>query len=102
MPVLNAPSGLRYPMSVSALPGHAVIALMGPGVSSGLDSGRLVMGETSAGLHGIVAGDVVELIAFNGSVVSLAVSSVVPDSACGLCYVGVCLIGACDHRVLAV
>jgi len=38
------------------------------------------MGETSAGLHGIVAGDVVELIAFNGSVVSLAVSSVVADS----------------------
>ncbi|MGA1550814.1 MAG: M15 family metallopeptidase [Ilumatobacteraceae bacterium] len=80
VPVLNAPSGLRYPMSVSALPEHAVIALMGPGVSSGLDAGRMVMGETSAGLHGIVAGDVVELIAFNGSVVSLAVSSVVPDS----------------------
>ena len=80
VPVLNAPSGLRYPMSVSALPEHAVIALMGPGVSSGLDAGRMVMGETSAGLHGIVAGDVVELIAFNGSVVSLAVSSVVADS----------------------
>jgi len=80
VPVLNAPPGLRYPMSVTALPEHAVIGLMGPTVSAGLDAGRMVMGATSAGLHGIVAGDVVELIAFNGSVVSLAVSSVVSDT----------------------
>ena len=70
-------------MSVTALPLDSIGVAMGRDVSSFISSGMVVMGETSASLTGAQAGDVLELIAADGSTVALTVGRVAPDAEVG-------------------
>ena len=78
------PAGMWvFPMSVTALPLDSIGVAMGRDVSSFISSGMVVMGETSASLTGAQAGDVLELIAADGSTVALTVGRVAPDAEVG-------------------
>ncbi len=78
------PAGFWYfPMSVTALPIDSIGAAMGREVSKIVSAGQVVMGETSASLSGAVAGDVLDLVAGDGSIVQFQVGRVAPDAEVG-------------------
>ena len=81
--IQQAPDGFAYPMSTTALPPEAVGALMGRNVSGILAQGQVVMGATTANLRGAKAGDVVDVVAANGSVVSFTIGMVASDAVVG-------------------
>ena len=79
-----APLGSWYfPTSVTALPMEAMGAAMGREVSKIISVGQVVMGQTSASLSGAVAGDVLDLVAADGSIVHFQVGRVAPDADVG-------------------
>ena len=78
------PAGFWYfPTSVTALPLDSIGAAMGREVSKFVSAGQVVVGETSAGLTGAVAGDVLDLVAGDGSIVQFRVGRVAPDAEVG-------------------
>jgi D-alanyl-D-alanine carboxypeptidase len=79
---LPAP-GFAYPMGTTVLPPEAVGNTMGPDVSANLAPDALVMGQTSAGLRGAQAGDVVSLVAGWGGIVWFRIAAVYPDARIG-------------------
>ncbi|MGK2929186.1 MAG: hypothetical protein ACSLFO_06365, partial [Acidimicrobiales bacterium] len=83
VPVQLPAAGFSYPMGTTVLPPDAVGALMGRDVSALLAPDALVMGSTTAGLRGAQAGDVLQLVAGNGSVVSFRVAAVLLDARVG-------------------
>ncbi len=79
-----APAGFWYfPMSVTALPIDSIGAAMGREVSKFVSAGQVVVGETSASLSGAVAGDVLDLVSGDGSIVQFRVGRVAPDAEVG-------------------
>ena len=72
-----------FPTGVTVLPIEAVGAVMGRVVSGVLAQGAVVMSATTASLRGARAGDVVDLVAQDGSLRSFAVGMVVPDDLVG-------------------
>ena len=56
---------------------------MGRGVSSIVGANQVVMGETSASLSGAQAGDLIDLVAANGSIVEFRIGRVAPDAEIG-------------------
>jgi D-alanyl-D-alanine carboxypeptidase len=82
-PVQLPASGFAYPMGTTVLPSVAVGALMGGDVSALLAPDALVMGATTAGLRGAQAGDVLQLVASDGSVVAFRVAAVLLDARVG-------------------
>jgi hypothetical protein len=85
-PIHAAPGPLGswyFPTSVTALPLDSIAAAMGRDVSKIISAGQVVMGETSASLSGAQAGDVLHLIAANGSTVQFVVGRVAPDAEVG-------------------
>jgi hypothetical protein len=78
-----APSGYLIPMGVSVLPIDLAQVSMSQRVAQIISSGGVVMGATSAELRGAQAGDVVELQAGDGSLVSLTIGLVAPDTEIG-------------------
>lgn len=86
VPIHAAPGPLGswyFPTSVTALPLDSIAAVMGRDVSKIVSVGQVVMGETSASLSGVQAGDVLHLVAANGSVVQFVVGRVAPDAEVG-------------------
>jgi D-alanyl-D-alanine carboxypeptidase len=86
VPVHEAPgpSGLWYfPVSVTALPLDSIGVAMDRDVSQIISEGMVVMSETSAGLNHAQAGDIVDLVSANGSIVQFIIGSVAPDAEVG-------------------
>jgi len=81
--VQQAPSGHAFPMGTTILPLDAVVDLMGSSVAAVLTSTDIVMSEQTAGLRGARAGDVVDLVASDGTVLAFTIASVVPDEITG-------------------
>ncbi|MGZ4772525.1 MAG: M15 family metallopeptidase [Ilumatobacteraceae bacterium] len=78
------PAGYWYfPMSVTALPIESIGVAMGRDVSSIIGSNMVVMGQTSATLVGAQAGDILDLVAADGSIVQFIVGRVAPDAEVG-------------------
>ena len=78
------PAGFWYfPTAVTALPMEAIGAVLGREVSRYVGAGQVVMGQTSATLTGAQAGDVVDLVAANGSVVAFEIGRIAPDAEIG-------------------
>lgn len=78
-----APPSMQYPMVVTAIPGDAAAAVLGPEVAGVLATGAVVMGETTAGLRGAAVGDVVDLLVAPGAVRSLPIGMIAPDAVVG-------------------
>jgi hypothetical protein len=76
-------NGFTYAMSVTVLPLNAVGPLMGRDIASVLAGGAVVMGQTTADLRDAKAGDVIDLVAASGAVVSFPVGLVVDDAVVG-------------------
>jgi hypothetical protein len=72
-----------FPTSVSALPLDSIGAAMGREVSKIISVGQVVMSETSASFSGAQAGDVVHLVAADGSLVQFLIGRVAPDAEIG-------------------
>ena len=86
VPIHQAPLPLGswyFPTSITAIPLDALGAVMGRGVSSIVGANQVVMGETSASLSGAQAGDLIDLVAANGSIVEFQVGRVAPDAEVG-------------------
>jgi hypothetical protein len=74
--VQQAPPGFRLPMSVTALDPAAIAAVSGRAISGALSVDSVVMGERTAGLRGAQPGDLVDLIAADGSVRTVTISRI--------------------------
>ena len=82
VPVHQAPGPLGswyFPVSVTALPLDSIGVAMSRDVSSIISAGMVVMSETSAGINHAQAGDILDLVAANGSIVQVIVGRVAPD-----------------------
>lgn len=80
----SGPSGLwQFPMSTTVVPVGAAGEVMSGAVAAALAAGQVVMGATSAGLRGAQAGDVIDLVAANGSILSFVIGYVAPDHEVG-------------------
>ncbi len=73
----------QFPMGVTALPIEAIQVVMSTRVAAAVAAGAVVMGETSAALRGAQAGDVVDLVAASGSIISFTIGLVAPDAEVG-------------------
>ncbi len=76
-------SGWAFPMSITALPLEALGGIMGRTVAGPISQGAVVMGQTSAGLRGAVAGDTIDLMTAGGGMVTFTIGMVAPDSEIG-------------------
>jgi hypothetical protein len=72
-----------FPMAVTALPVESIGAILGRNVSRYVASGTVVVSETSAGITGAQAGDVMDLIGGDGSIVQAVIGRVAPDAEVG-------------------
>jgi hypothetical protein len=82
VPVHQAPGpyGLWYfPVSITALPLDSIGVAMSRDVSKIISAGMVVMSETSASINMAQAGDILDLVAANGSIVQFIVGRVAPD-----------------------
>ncbi len=82
-PVQLPAAGFSFPMGTTVLPAEAVGGTMGRDVSALLEADTVVMGSTTAGLRGAQGGDIVQLIASGGNVVSYRIAAVLPDERIG-------------------
>lgn len=82
-PVQLPGAGFAYPMGTTVLPAEVIGNTMGRDVSKHLAADAVVMGQTSANLRGARAGDTMQLIADNGSVVTFRIAAVMPDAKVG-------------------
>jgi len=74
--VQQAPSGFRYPMSVTALHPSAIAAVSGRAISGALAPDAVVMGERTASLRGAQAGDLIDVVAADGGVHTLTIARI--------------------------
>ena len=72
-----------FPMSVTALPLDSIGAALGREVSKFISANTVVMGQTSATLIGAQAGDILDLVAADGSIAQYLVGRVAPDAEVG-------------------
>jgi hypothetical protein len=72
-----------FPMSVTALPIDSIGVAMGRDVSAIISQNQVVMGATSAALIGAQAGDILHLLAGDGSIAQFLVGRVAPDEEVG-------------------
>lgn len=76
--------GSRLPFVLTAMPVPAARAVLGPAVADAIGAtGRLAMGESTARRWQARAGDVVDVVAGDGSIRSLVIGAVVPDAEVG-------------------
>jgi hypothetical protein len=86
VPVHRAPLPLGswyFPTSVTALPLESIGAVMSSEVSRIISLGMVVMSATSASLSGAQAGDILDLVSADGSIVQFIVGRVAPDDEVG-------------------
>ncbi len=81
--VQQAPSGYFIPMGFTVLAPEAAARLMSLETSASIAGGALVIGSTSATMRGAKAGDVIELQAAGGPLVSFVVGRVAADDEIG-------------------
>ncbi|HEY4333633.1 MAG TPA: M15 family metallopeptidase [Ilumatobacteraceae bacterium] len=81
--IQQAPSGYQFPMSLTALPLPTIAALMGRGVAGVLAADQAVMGAKSAAFVGASVGDVVDLVAADGTVHSFTIGMIAADDVVG-------------------
>lgn len=81
--VQRARQGYRFPLVVSALTVQAAAAVLGPEVAAALEPDTVVMGQRTADQRGARAGDVIDVLAANGAVVSLRIALVGTDAQVG-------------------
>ncbi len=81
--VSAAPPGYRYGLSTSAVPSDAVGQTMSRNLAAIIGAGMVVVGQTTAGLRGIQAGDVLDLGTGAGGAAPVRVGLVASDSAVG-------------------
>ena len=81
--VQQAPPGMRYPMVVTAMTPAAIAGTIGPSIAAQLDGDSVVMSARTAGLRGAQAGDMIDLVAANGSIRTMRVAAVAPDDVIG-------------------
>lgn len=81
--VERAPDGFRFPLIVTAMPTAAAAAVLDPDVAAALSTTHVVMGERTADLRGARAGDVIDVLAADGSVVSYTVAMIGTDAQVG-------------------
>lgn len=81
--VQQAPSGYRYPLIVTAMPTSAVSGVLDAEVAAALSPSHVVMGERTADLRGATAGDEIDVVAADGSIVSFTVAMVGSDAQVG-------------------
>lgn len=75
--------GWAFPMSITALPLEALGGIMGRTIAAPISQGSIVMGQTSAGLRGAVAGDRIEMMTAGGGSLSFAIGMVAADGDIG-------------------
>lgn len=75
--------GWAFPMSITALPLEALGGIMGRTISAPISQGSVVMGQTSAGLRGAVAGDRIEMMTAGGGSLSFTIGMVAADGDIG-------------------
>jgi D-alanyl-D-alanine carboxypeptidase len=81
--VHQATPGWYFPMSITALPIDGIVASMGAAVATPVSAGQVVMGQTSATLTQAQAGDTVNLVGFDGSIVGFVIGRIAPDAEVG-------------------
>lgn len=81
--VQEAAPGWAYPMGTTILPTELVAGIMGFDVSAVLSPTVIVMSRRTADLRGAQQGDVVDLVASSGAVVSFTIGAVVDDAVTG-------------------
>jgi hypothetical protein len=81
--VSAAPGGMRYPMSTEAMPPELAGRIMSRAISRALALGQIVMGATSAGLHGVKVGDTLVIQGWNGLTYGLTVGVIGSDEVVG-------------------
>jgi hypothetical protein len=72
-----------FPTSVTALPLESIGAVFGREVSKFIAANQVVVGATSASINGAQAGDILELVAADGSIAQFQVGRVAPDAEVG-------------------
>jgi hypothetical protein len=75
--------GFRVPMIATALPPVVVAETMGRDVSGALGPSSVVMGERTARLRGAQAGDLIDVVAASGQVVTLRIGAIGADEVVG-------------------
>jgi hypothetical protein len=86
VPVHQAPAPLGswyFPTSITAMPQEAIGAVFGRDVSKIIGVNQVVVGETSASITGAQAGDILHLVAADGSIAQFLVGRVAPDAEIG-------------------
>jgi hypothetical protein len=79
--VAGPPAGLRYPLSSQGWPVDTARTILAASVADVISSAdAVVMGETSAAVHGARTGDALDVIGPDGNVRRLTVGAVVPDA----------------------
>jgi hypothetical protein len=82
-PVQVPQQGFAYPMGTTVLTPDLIARTMGREISALLGPDTAVMGALTAGLRGAQAGDVMDLVSGNGSIVPITVAAVVDDDVIG-------------------
>ena len=77
--VRSAPNGAGFPMSTLAVDATAIKGTMGEDVGTAAGEGRIVLGASAAAQNGVLAGDLVTLMGWNGIPATFEVGSVQPD-----------------------
>jgi hypothetical protein len=75
--------GWAFPMSITALPLDVIGETMGRSTSGVIAQGQVVMSQLSAQLHGVAAGDVLEMRSSGGGVIGFVVGAILPDTQVG-------------------
>ncbi len=75
--------GWAFPMSISALPLEALGGIFGRTIASPISQGSVIMGQTSAGLRGAVAGDRIDLMSAGGGTLTFTIGMVAADGDIG-------------------
>ena len=75
--------GWAFPMAITALPLDALGGVVGRKVSAPISQGQVVMGQTSASLRGALAGDTIDLMAADGSIITFTIGLVASDAEVG-------------------
>ncbi len=78
-PIQSAPTGFVIPMAALALDPVESRSVIGTDVADALQSGAVVMGESSARLRGAQVGDVVRFVGWDGTTQQVPIGAVVPD-----------------------
>jgi hypothetical protein len=82
-PVQQAPAGFRWPLSTVVMPPEVVGRISSRDLARVTAGGRVVMTQTTAGLHGVQAGDVLTLLGWDGAAHDLVVGLVAADDVVG-------------------